>query len=88
MPKYEVVRSYTVSQVAKLEAENANQARIIAMNWDGHWKEYEGDYKKEMSPKAQNFFETLTRVRKKDYFERFPHIIESLGPYYYEPKRR
>jgi len=44
MPKYEVVRSYTVSQVAKLEAENANQARIIAMNWDGHWKEYEGDY--------------------------------------------
>ena len=49
-------------------------------------KEYDEDYKKLMSPKAQNFFETLTRVRKKDYFERFPHIIESLGPYYYEPK--
>ena len=44
MPKYEVTRSYTVSQVARLEAENANQARIIAMNWDGHWKEYDGDY--------------------------------------------
>ena len=44
MPKYEVTRSYLVSQVAVLEAENANQARIIAMNFDGFWKEYEGDY--------------------------------------------
>ena len=44
MPKYEVTRSYTVAEVATLEAENANQARIIAMNWDGHWKEYDGDY--------------------------------------------
>ena len=44
MPKYEVTRSYTVSQVTTLEAENANQARIIAMNYDGFWKEYEGDY--------------------------------------------
>ena len=44
MPKYEVTRSYLVSQVAVLEAENANQARIIAMNFDGYWKEYEGDY--------------------------------------------
>ena len=44
MPKFEVTRSYLVSQVAVLEAENANQARIIAMNFDGFWKEYEGDY--------------------------------------------
>ena len=44
MPKYEVTRSYLVSQVAVLEAENENQARIIAMNFDGFWKEYEGDY--------------------------------------------
>ena len=44
MPKYEVTRSYTVAQVTTLEAENANQARIIAMNWDGHWKEYDGEY--------------------------------------------
>ena len=44
MPKYEVTRSYLVSQVAILEAENANQARIIAMNFDGYWKEYDGDY--------------------------------------------
>jgi uncharacterized protein VirK/YbjX len=44
MPKYEVTRSYLVSQVAVLEAENPNQARIIAMNYDGFWKEYEGDY--------------------------------------------
>jgi|TARA_B100000085_G_scaffold92934_1_gene84102 hypothetical protein len=44
MPKYEVTRSYLVSQVCTLEAENANQARIIAMNHDGFWKEYEGDY--------------------------------------------
>ena len=44
MPKYEVTRSYTLSRVTTLEAENANQARIIAMNFDGFWKEYEGDY--------------------------------------------
>ena len=44
MPKYEVTRSYLVSQVAVLEAENANQARIVAMNFDGYWKEYDGDY--------------------------------------------
>tara|TARA_Y100000361_G_C11043674_1_gene281297 strand:- start:401 stop:583 length:183 start_codon:yes stop_codon:yes gene_type:complete len=49
MPKYEVTRSYTVSQVTTLEAENANQARIIAMNWDGHWKEYDGDYDAEIT---------------------------------------
>ena len=44
MPKFEVTRSYLVSQVAVLEAKNANQARIIAMNWDGFWKEYDGEY--------------------------------------------
>ena len=44
MPKYEVTRSYLVSQVCTLEAENENQARIIAMNYDGFWKEYDGDY--------------------------------------------
>ena len=44
MPKYEVTRSYLVSQVAVIEAESADQARIISMNWDGYWKEYEGDY--------------------------------------------
>ena len=44
MPKYEVTRSYLVSQVAVIEAENPNQARIIAMNFDGYWKEYDGDY--------------------------------------------
>ena len=49
MPKYEVTRSYLVSQVAVLEAENANQARIIAMNFDGYWKEYDGDYDAEIT---------------------------------------
>ena len=44
MPKYEVTRSYLVTEVCTLEAENANQARIIAMNYDGFWKEYEGEY--------------------------------------------
>jgi hypothetical protein len=44
MPKYEVTRSYLVSQVCTLEAENENQARIIAMNHDGFWKEYDGEY--------------------------------------------
>ena len=44
MPKYEVTRSYLVTEVCTLEAENENQARIIAMNYDGFWKEYEGDY--------------------------------------------
>ena len=44
MPNYEVTRSYLVCQVAVLEAVNANQARIIAMNFDGYWKEYDGDY--------------------------------------------
>jgi hypothetical protein len=44
MPKYEVTRSYLVSQVAVIEAESANQARIISMNWDGYWKEYDGEY--------------------------------------------
>tara|TARA_X000001382_G_scaffold23204_2_gene14117 strand:+ start:309 stop:485 length:177 start_codon:yes stop_codon:yes gene_type:complete len=50
MPKYEVTRSYIVAEVATLEAENANQARIIAMNnYDGHWKEYDGDYDTEVT---------------------------------------
>ncbi len=44
MPKYEVTRSYRVSEVCTLEAETENQARIMAMNYDGFWKEYEGDY--------------------------------------------
>jgi hypothetical protein len=30
--------------VAVIEAESANQARIISMNWDGYWKEYDGEY--------------------------------------------
>ena len=49
MPKYEVTRSYLVSQVAVIEAESANQARIISMNWDGYWKEYDGDYDAEIT---------------------------------------
>ena len=49
MPKFEVARSYIVTEVCTLEAENANQARIIAMNWDGHWKEYDGDYDAEIT---------------------------------------
>ena len=49
MPKYEVTRSYLVSQVAVIEAESANQARIISMNWDGYWKEYDGDYEAEIT---------------------------------------
>ena len=44
MPKYEVTRSYLVSQVAYLEAENPDQARIKAMNYNGFWKEYDGEY--------------------------------------------
>ena len=55
MPKYEVTRSYTVAEVATLEAENANQARIIAMNnYDGHWKEYDGDYDTEVTVEETN----------------------------------
>jgi hypothetical protein len=49
MPKYEVTRSYTVVEVTTIEAENANQARIIAMDWDCHWKEYGGDYDAEIT---------------------------------------
>ena len=49
MPEYEVTRSYLVSQVAVIEAESANQARIISMNWDGYWKEYDGDYEAEIT---------------------------------------
>tara|TARA_R100001079_G_scaffold10658_1_gene5239 strand:- start:239 stop:409 length:171 start_codon:yes stop_codon:yes gene_type:complete len=49
MPKYEVVRSYLVSQVAVIEAESADQARIISMNWDGYWKEYDGEYDDEIT---------------------------------------
>ena len=41
--------------------------------------EYTQEQKKDLSHRAQNFFETLTRVRKKDYFERFPHIKESVA---------
>jgi len=44
MAKYEITRSYLVSQVAYLEAENPDQARIKAMNYTGFWKEYESDY--------------------------------------------
>ena len=44
MPKYEAKRHYVVTEVCTIEAENANQAKIIAMNYDGFWKEYEGDY--------------------------------------------
>ena len=44
MPKYEVTRSYLVSEVAYLEADNPEQARIKAINYSGFWKEYEGDY--------------------------------------------
>ena len=40
MPKYEVTRSYTVDCVATTEAESADQAKILAFNFDGiHWKE-------------------------------------------------
>lgn len=44
MPKYEAKRHYVVTEVCIIEAENANQAKIIAMNYDGFWEEYEGDY--------------------------------------------
>ena len=44
MPKYEAKRHYVVTEVCTIEAENANQAKIIAMNYDGFWEEYEGDY--------------------------------------------
>ena len=44
MPKYEAKRHYVVIEVCTIEAENANQAKIIAMNYDGFWEEYEGDY--------------------------------------------
>ncbi len=55
MPKFEVTRSYTVAEVATLEAENANQARMIAFsNWDGHWKEYDGDYDAEITVEQVN----------------------------------
>ena len=69
MPKYEVTRSYLVSQVAVLEAENANQARIIAMNFDGYWKEYDGDYLtdnitvEEIDDESEQELEFLQRCR-------------------------
>lgn len=44
MPKYEAKRHYVVTEVCTLEAENINQAKIIAMNYDGFWKEYDGEY--------------------------------------------
>ena len=49
MPKYEAKRHYVVTEVCTIEAENANQAKIIAMNWDGHWKEYEDEYDDEIT---------------------------------------
>ena len=41
--------------------------------------EYTEEAKLELAPKARDFFETLTRVRKKDYFEKFPHINQSIA---------
>ena len=41
--------------------------------------EYTEEAKVELAPKARNFFETLTRVRKKDYFAKFPHINQSIA---------
>jgi len=42
-------------------------------------EEYTTEQKEDLSHRAQNFFETLTRVRKQDYFEKFPHIKESVA---------
>jgi len=49
MPKFEVSRSYRVVSVATIEAENPDEARVKALGWEGHWKEYEGDYDDEIT---------------------------------------
>jgi sulfatase maturation enzyme AslB (radical SAM superfamily) len=79
--------------VAKLN-ELRNTLPIFQKDWETHGRmlygldqlvavlsdaEYTTDQKQDLSHRAQSFFETLTRVRKKDYFERFPHIKESVA---------
>ena len=49
MPQYEVTRSYRVVTTATLEAKDPDEAIIKALGWEGHWKEYEGDYDDELT---------------------------------------
>ena len=45
MPKYEVARSYLVTEVATIEADSHEHAEEIALHdGDVYWKEYDGDY--------------------------------------------
>ena len=50
MPRYEVTRSYSASCVTTVEADTHEQAEEIALNdEDAYWKEYDGDYDKEIT---------------------------------------
>ena len=53
MPKFNVIRSYTVASVATIEADNADDASLKAVRSIGsddiHWKEYEGNYDSEVT---------------------------------------
>ena len=50
MPKYEVIRSYSVSSVATVEANSHEHAEEIALyDADVYWKEYDGDYDAEIT---------------------------------------
>ena len=50
MPKYRVTATMDVAYETTIEAESADQAKIIAFNFDGiHWKEYDGDYDAEIT---------------------------------------
>jgi hypothetical protein len=50
MPKFEVTRSYSVSCVTTVEADTYEHAEEVALNGeDVYWKEYDGDYDKEIT---------------------------------------
>lgn len=50
MPRYEVARSYLVTEVATIEADSHEHAEEIAFyDGDVYWKEYDGDYDAEIT---------------------------------------
>ncbi len=74
----ELKRTLPIFQSTWKNAEQLNKAmdQLISVLSD---TEYTEEAKVELAPKARNFFETLTRVRKKDYFAKFPHINQSIA---------
>lgn len=74
----ELKRTLPIFQTNWKNSEQLNKAmdQLISVLSD---KEYTEEAKQELAPKARNFFETLTRVRKKDYFVQFPHINQSIA---------